>query len=248
MTIPPLRDLVTIIGAPELRRMVRTAHAEGLETLLDYQRLALLVSAVRECQPLPGDVIEFGSYRGGSAAVIGQVLRGSGKTLHVCDSFEGLPAPTAEDNYHQTADFNDTSAGRVQAGLARLGIPAQMHVGFFSDVLPSMGDLRFAFAHIDVDLYESVMTCVEYCYPRMAAGGIIIFDDYSAPTCEGAKRAVDEFFANRPDEVMRLSAPAYGVQVHGTSPGGNLLRTLRRGAGWTIALPGLGGRILRREA
>jgi len=246
MTLPPLRDLATIIGAPRLRHMVRRARAKGLDTLLDYQRLALLMSAVGHCKTLTGDVIEFGSYRGGSAAVIGQVLRGSGKTLHVCDSFQGLPAPSDKDNYHQAGDFNDTSAERVMIGLEQLGVSAVMHVGFFKDVLSSMGDLRFAFAHIDVDLYESVTECLEYCYPRMTAGGIMIFDDYGEPTCVGAKSAVDEFFANRLEKVTRLSWPAHGVQVQ--TPREDLLSMLRHEAGWTLGLPVVGARILRRES
>jgi hypothetical protein len=93
------RDIFTVVGSPTLRTMVRRAQSAGLETLLDYQRLSLLSAAVRHCKKLKGEFIELGTYRGGSAAVIGQLLRGSGKRLHLCDSFCGLPTPSAADNH-----------------------------------------------------------------------------------------------------------------------------------------------------
>jgi O-methyltransferase len=242
-TIPGIRDLATVASYPRLRQMVQRSRAAGLETLLDYQRLALLAAAVRLCRDLEGDAVECGSYRGGGAALIGQVLEGTGKTVHVCDSFEGLPAPGEKDNFHHEGDFNDTSAARVRDGLRSLGISAELHVGFFDQTLPALAGHRFAFAHIDVDLYSSVRECLEFCYPRMSAGGIMIFDDYAAPTCHGAKAAVDEFFAERPERVVCLSEPAHAVRVGDAS--GSLRDDLRREVGGMLALPLVGESLLR---
>jgi hypothetical protein len=72
-----------LVGFPSLRKMVRASRAAGLETLLDWRRLALLAAAVRCVRHVPGEVIKTGSYRGGSAALLGQMLRTSGKRLHV---------------------------------------------------------------------------------------------------------------------------------------------------------------------
>jgi len=44
----------------------------------------------------------------------------------------------------------------------------------------------------------------------MTKGGLIIFDDYSAPSCLGAKDAVDAFFTDKPEDVVPLSQPAWG--------------------------------------
>jgi O-methyltransferase len=189
----------------------------GLVTLLDYQRLAMLSAAVRNTWKIPGDAIEFGTFQGGSAGVILQELDPS-KKLHVCDSFEGMPDVSDNDNFHKKGDFRETGADRVRAGLSKLGNNFEMHVGFFSDTIPEMKSddtLKFSFAHIDVDLYDSIHDCLEFCYPRMQPGGIIIFDDYGAPTCLGAKKAVDEFFASRVETVVPLSEPAYGCVIGG---------------------------------
>ena len=39
----------------------------------------------------------------------------------------------------------------------------------------------------------------EFFYPRMQAGGILLFDDYGYPSCPRAREAVDEFFADKPE-------------------------------------------------
>lgn len=41
-------------------------------------------------------------------------------------------------------------------------------------------------------------------YTRLNPGGVLIFDDYGFPTCPGAKRAVDEFFAAVPEHSVYL--------------------------------------------
>jgi O-methyltransferase len=238
-----IRELATVLGCPGLRRMVQRGHAVGLETLLDYQRLAILAAAVRTCLRLPGDMIELGSYRGGSAAVIGQVLEGTDKTLHILDTFEGLPAPSVHDNYHLQGDFADTCAEDVRRGVRLLSIPVEVHVGLFDETLPLLSNRLFSFAHIDVDLYDSIKQCLEFCYPRMLHRGIIIIDDYGAPTCLGAKKAVDEFFLDRLEKPVLTSKPACAVCMG--SKGTGLADLLRRRAGWISAFPFIGPALYR---
>jgi len=198
---------------PRTWMAVRKANRVGLETLIDYERLEQLRIIARRCLSLPGDYIELGSYRGGSAGVIGLEIRGSVKTLHVCDSFSGMPAEDTRDNFHRAGDFADTDVGNVTDGLQALDVPFRVHKGFFSNTFETMQDLRFAFAHIDADMYQSVKEALNFVYLRTANGGVIVFDDYGAPTCEGARAAVDEFFARRREKPIQLTKISYYVRV-----------------------------------
>jgi hypothetical protein len=207
--------------------------------------MALLLAAAEYSRSLEGDVIECGSYRGGSAGVIGQAICLTRKTLHVCDSFQGLPEHGPADNYHRQGDFADTDAEQVSAGLRRLSIPAALHVGFFEKTLPALRECRFALAHIDVDLYESVRECLEFCYPRLVAGGIIVLDDYGETMCLGAKKAADEFFADKLETPVPLSHPSCGI-LKGCA-GDRVFHVLRKRVGWLSALPLLGPAIYRRS-
>ena len=63
---------------------------------------------------------------------------------------------------------------------------------------------RFAFVHIDVDLYQPTRDSLTFFYERMLPGGIVLCDDYGFASCPGALRAMDEFFAGRPETIIHL--------------------------------------------
>ena len=66
---------------------------------------------------------------------------------------------------------------------------------------------RFAFVHVDVDLYSSVRDCCEFFYPRLSGGASMVFDDYGFPHYrDAAKRAVDEYFADKPERPLVLAS------------------------------------------
>ncbi len=50
---------------------------------------------------------------------------------------------------------------------------------------------RFSFVHLDVDLYESTLAGLEYFYPRLIPGGVILSHDYSI--LAGVKKAFEDF-------------------------------------------------------
>lgn len=51
-------------------------------------------------------------------------------------------------------------------------------------------DQSVAFAHVDVDWYEPVMTCLKCVFPNLV-GGSIILDNYH--NWGGSKKATDEY-------------------------------------------------------
>src|SRR5262249_27797559 len=147
------------------------------------------------CLSLEGHTIECGVYKGGSSAIIAQFIAGTGKKHYLCDSFTGLPEHTGKDNRHRRGCFGDTALERVQAGLRVLGLEdcTVVKPGWFRDTLPTLSGQTFCFAHIDADMYQSTLECLDFLYPRMTVGGWIVIDDYNCPDCLGAKEAVDVF-------------------------------------------------------
>lgn len=201
---------------PRLAALTARLRECGIETLLDAHRLLALTELARHAARLKGELIELGVYRGGSAAAVAWTLEQADtrRTIHLCDTFAGLPAPQDWEQ-HCAGDFEDTAQGEVESALRRLlpDYPFELHVGLFAETLPALAEKRFCFAHVDADLYESVREACEFVYPRMTRGGFIVFDDYGAPTCPGAKRAVDEFFADKLERPRHVAQCAYGVQM-----------------------------------
>jgi Macrocin-O-methyltransferase (TylF) len=61
---------------------------------------------------------------------------------------------------------------------------------------------RFAFVHLDVDIYQSTLDAPRFFYPRLSPSGMIVTHDYSAQICPAVATAYDEFFADKPERVL----------------------------------------------
>jgi ADP-heptose:LPS heptosyltransferase len=202
--------------SPELAGCLRALQQSQLNSLLDPRRILAATELVRlAASHCDGEVIEMGVYRGGSAAAIAWMLRHAGleRTVHLFDTFGGMPPTTGEDT-HEEFDFSDTTAAAVSESLNRVvaGFPFRFHPGLFSETLQEVSERHFCFAHIDADLYQSVREACEFAYPRMDAGGIMLFDDYAAPSCPGAMKAVDEFFRDKVEKPTYVSDCAYAIR------------------------------------
>ena len=55
---------------------------------------------------------------------------------------------------------------------------------------------------MDCDAYTSHIDSLNFIYPRMSTGGCIVFDDYNEKKWPGAKKAIDEFFSDKPEAIM----------------------------------------------
>jgi hypothetical protein len=170
-------------------------------TMLSSQRLRGLYDAVRYVvtNGIPGEIVECGTARGGSAALMGLTLRQlhSGRGLCVFDAFDGSPAPTEGDpDWAIARSYVGRCHGEledVRSLFARLGIlgASRLVKGLFQDTLPQSEISQIALLHLDGDWYESIRCCLESLYHRVSPGGIIQIDDYGY--WAGARRAVDEF-------------------------------------------------------
>jgi len=72
----------------------------------------------------------------------------------------------------------------------------------FPDSAAGLGHLRFSLVHLDVDLYESTRRSLEFLYPRLSPGGILLSHDYSSEP--GVRMAFDSFFAEKPETIIEL--------------------------------------------
>ncbi len=67
------------------------------------------------------------------------------------------------------------------------------HKGWFQDTIPQSSKEidKIAILRLDGDWYASTKICLEYLYPKVVVGGVVIIDDYG--TYDGCKRAFDEY-------------------------------------------------------
>jgi O-methyltransferase len=171
-------------------------------SLVSSDRCYLLYTAARQAARTNPDAEwwECGVYKGGTAMLLASLIervapRDQWITLRLFDTFEGMPETDPTRDLHQAGDFADTDLRSVRARVPQPFV--HVHPGFIPTTFSELGDARIALAHIDVDLYTSILDCCRFIYPRMLPGAFMIFDDYGFPSCPGARQAVDEFFADK---------------------------------------------------
>ncbi|KGE70827.1 TylF/MycF/NovP-related O-methyltransferase [Spirochaeta lutea] len=182
-------------------------------TLTSPERGFGLAQAVQwiEQAGIPGDIVECGVYKGGSAMLAARILLQenpqSRRQFWLYDTFQGMPQPGAEDRtaYSGQAMVERWQEGWWQAsidlvsrGMRESGLPMdQVHLvkGDVTQTLPTTKPESIALLRLDTDWYESTKAELEILYPRLSPRGILIIDDYGHFT--GARKAVDEYFAAR---------------------------------------------------
>ncbi|MBX9792465.1 MAG: TylF/MycF family methyltransferase [Pirellulales bacterium] len=172
--------------------------AREVGTAVGAERLYTLFTLARQCLNLPGDFLEAGVWKGGTAAMLAKLIREQSphaRELHLFDTFTGMPPTHEADTYYKGGEFADTSLEKVRAAVNAEFV--RFHPGRVPETFGECGELSLAFAHIDLDVYQSIRDATAFVYPRLAVGGVMLFDDYAWSTCPGARRAVDEFFADR---------------------------------------------------
>ncbi len=181
--------------------------------------ISIVLDMLETTRDVPGDVAECGIFRGSSLAAIAAKLRslGSRKGLWAFDSFEGLPEPKAPDAnllngvQNQKAAkgyFGNTSIDLVKRKLDAVGYEGPVHIvpGWFQDTL-SKAPKALSLVFLDCDFYESYQLCLRELWPRLSVGGVMVFDEYYSIKYPGARKAIDEFFADKADKPVL--APQY---------------------------------------
>ncbi len=172
-------------------------------TLIDKVRCFMIYQYARQVATLSGDVAEVGVYRGGTARLLAKTFEEKNKTVHLFDTFSGMPSTNPSKDLHKEGDLNDTSLERVETYLYDCKNVC-FYPGLFPTTSKPIENILFCLVHIDVDIYKSIADSCKFFYPRLEIGGIMVFDDYGSFSCPGVKLAVDEFFSDKPENPCYL--------------------------------------------
>lgn len=159
----------------------------------------MLYSLARAQKSLGGSMAEVGTYQGASAKLI---CEAKGETpFHVFDTFAGLQDVSADDPLFRQ---NDYSASEEQVQKYLSAYPnVTLHRGYFpADTGDAVADEKFCFVNLDVDTYQSTRDSLEFFYPRLMPGGILVSHDYAQ--AEGVRKAFDEVMGPKPEPIIEL--------------------------------------------
>ena len=166
----------------------------------------LRMNNIQECvedvltNNIPGDFIETGVWRGGSAIFMRALLQAhkvNDRKVYAADSFQGVP----ESSLGQDKKFNFSQHEALAVPLEEVkknfedyGFVSQVRFikGWFKHTLHKTDIKRLAILRLDGDLYESTMDSLNALYDKLSIGGYCIVDDAAIPCC---LNAVNDFRA-----------------------------------------------------
>lgn len=186
---------------PDYRFAAEIAKARSVLLLERMMNLFLLCKFFLPRLPL-GHIVEYGSFRGGSAMFMAALAQRflPGAQVYALDTFAGMPETDRTIDAHAAGDFANTNMEEIRQAADKLGLD-NLHLvkGLFQDtaptLLPKVGPI--ALAHIDCDIYSAVKYAYDVSKPHMVPMGYYVFDDATVSSCIGATEAVEAFVIQR---------------------------------------------------
>src|SRR3989344_3665215 len=108
--------------------------------------------AVAKIKNISGDIAEVGVGEGGSAKLISEANDGN-KTIHLFDTFEGLPEISGFDNPQKFFERKyAVSLDKVKDYLKNY-VNIYFYKGIFPSTAEPIENKKFSFIHLDADIY-----------------------------------------------------------------------------------------------
>lgn len=187
-------------------------------TMTSVERIVSLINAVSyiTANKIVGDIAECGVWRGGSMMTVALTLlanNDANRKLYLYDTFEGMSAPTefdkSLDGVSAAQQMNQTeenwcyaSIDDVRQNILSTGYPEEnifLVKGKVEDTIPQTIPDNLSLLRLDTDWYESTKHELNHLFPKLAPEGVLIIDDYGH--WQGARKAVDEYFAEQKRKV-----------------------------------------------
>lgn len=186
---------------PDYQQAMRLAEGR---TIVAPARLMNLFLLLKFFLPkiAPGHIVEFGSYKGGSALFMAYLARQflGNVNVYSFDTFAGMPPTDRGIDLHKAGDFQDVDLSGLRQYAAQLGL-TNLHFiqGRFEDTAPATLHVvgALALVHIDCDIYSAVAYCYDVVKGAMVRDGYIVLDDPITASCLGALEAMEEYIIQR---------------------------------------------------
>jgi len=153
---------------------------------------------------------------GGTGALMAARAAGLGldDRVYLCDTWPGVAKTGDVDIYYRDGKHDNASQEIVEELVENLGLTnVELLQGVFpEDTGDRIPDRTFRLCHCDVDVYESARGVLDWVWPRLATGGVVVFDDYGFPACPGVTKLVDEQ-RMRDDRLVLHNLNGHGLIV-----------------------------------
>ena len=153
------------------------------------------------------DFVECGCFTGHSTWALSKILDDNNfdKKFHIFDSFEGfselknqdinLKGQLTPNKIKKQSDVFISNKDFLEKNLSDFNF-TNIYKGWIPDRFSEIKSSQFQFLHLDLSLYQPTIDALNFFYPKMIPGGIIVMNSYNMTQFPGEKKAVDEYFKN----------------------------------------------------
>gem|GEM_PF-585356 len=174
----------------------------------DVTRLWSFILNIKQilAENIPGDFAELGVWRGNTASVLAHYASKANRNVYLFDTFEGFDAKELKGIDEGVRNrFTNTSLSMVKDVIGKPSEVCEFVQGHFpSTVSDDHKKKTFSIVSLDCDLYEPTKAGLEFFYPLMPRGGLLLLHDYSSMQWPGSKKAIDEFCIRNEEYVILM--------------------------------------------
>ena len=169
-------------------------------------------------QDIPGAIVECGVFKGTSLARFATFrdLFGNSYSKKIIgfDTFDEFPETdfsedqSFRERFIKNAGSESISKEQLMQVLKHKETDKNLELveGDIMQTVPEYlekhPELRISLLNLDTDIYEPAKVILEYLYPKIVKGGILILDDYG--TFPGETKAVEEYFAESDIQIKKF--------------------------------------------
>ena len=181
----------------------------------------LIYGLLFKSRNIPGDVVELGIYKGGSAyysTLFMNLIEDKRKYILV-DSFEGFEKMSIYDPIEKKDMFKDASYRQVFNNFTDFN-NTKIFKGYIPKILNSLNDKNYSFVYYDCDLYEPALDSLNHFFPKLSEGGFFLIDDYCVTKYFlVVRKAVKKFCKKHNRYILEIHETTHGLTIkkEGTS-------------------------------
>ena len=186
--------------------VIRTGYRGEVMSLFSLSKtISLKTAAIRRLSRrldelgVEGAAADLGAWYGDISWQINAMM--PDRKLYLFDTFSGYDRRDTDIEKEkglskaQSGDYAPTEYGKEHFRdrlMSRLPHPEKVDIreGWFPETAYDLEDEKYAFVHIDTGLYQPTYSGIQYFFPRMNRGGVILVSGYTDGKTQSVYRAV----------------------------------------------------------
>lgn len=161
--------------------------------------------------PINSNFVECGVASGLSAFFALSELKNTPCTFHLYDSWGIMKSEYLLDSEQEhVGDYEYQNIQNTKKNLKLFSDKIKYHIGYIPETLDNSAPNEISYLHIDVNSAKTTNEILEFFYPKLVAGGIILFDDYAWTSYNETRTITDKFLDNK-NGVMFISPTGQAI-------------------------------------